>query len=145
MTNSHLVDALARVTREHRRDWAPRVTGFLRRFIRMMSFDGAGERPNCFEHYHPYSGRGSVYRGIDDYQHSWVNDLVVRHLVGLEPRGENGITVDPLPFNVSASLKRVTIARRLVDVTVTPHAFSIRINGKAAGRGRIGMPLEVSW
>lgn len=145
MTNSHLVDALARVTRQHRPEWAPRLTGFLRRYLRMMSFDGAGERPNCFEHYHPYSGRGSVYRGIDDYQHSWINDLIVRHLVGLEPRGESGIAIDPLPFGVSASLKRSTIAGRLVDVTVTPASFAVRVNGKPAGRGKIGTRLEISW
>ena len=145
MTNSHLVDALARVTRDHRPEWATRVTGFLRRYLRMMSFDGSGELPNCFEHYHPYSGRGSVYRGIDDYQHSWVNDLTVRHLVGLEPRGNAGITIDPLPFGVSASLTRSSIAGRRVDVNVSPQSFSVRVNGKPAGRGKIGTPLEIAW
>jgi hypothetical protein len=145
MTNSHLVDALARVTRQHRPQWASRVTGFLRRYLRMMSFDGAGARPNCFEHYHPYSGRGSVYRGIDDYQHSWVNDLIVRHVVGLEPLGEGGIAIDPLPFGISASLKRARIAGHLVDVTVSPESYRVRIDGKAAGRGDRGTRLEISW
>jgi hypothetical protein len=145
MTNSHLIDALARVTRHYRPEWATRVTGLLRRYLRMMSFDGAGERPNCFEHYHPYSGRGSVYRGIDDYQHSWVNDLIVRHLIGLEPRGASGMAIDPLPFGVSASLARVTIAGHMVDVTVAPTSYSVRVNGKPAGRGKIGTRLEIGW
>jgi hypothetical protein len=145
MTNSHLIDALARVTREHRPDWALRVTGFLRRFIRMMSFDGAGERPNAFEHYHPYSGRGSVYRGIDDYQHSWVNDLLIRHVAGVLPQGEQGVRVDPLPFGVSAGVKRLHIANHAVNVAITPGSFSVRIDGKSAGRRKVGVPLEISW
>jgi hypothetical protein len=145
MTNSHLIDALARVARAHRPGWSSRLTGFLRRFLRMMSFDGAGKRPNCFEHYHPLSGRGSVYRGIDDYQHSWVNDLLVRHLIGILPRGEAGITVDPFPFGLSARLARVPIAGHRVDVTVSADTFSVRVNGKSAGRGAIGTPLGIDW
>jgi hypothetical protein len=145
MTNSHLIDALAKMTREHRPEWGPRVTGLLRRFVRMMSFDGAGERPNCFEHYHPYTGRGSAYRGIDDYQHSWVNDLLVRHVIGLIPLGKQGIRIDPLPFGLSASIKRLRVANRMVEVTVRPGTFAVRIEGKAAGRGRVGTPLEVNW
>ena len=145
MTNSHLIDALALVTRQHRPEWAVRVTGFVRRFLRMMSFDGAGKRPNCFEHYHPYSGRGSIYRGIDDYQHSWVNDLIVRHLAGILPRGHAGISVDPFPFGLSATLSGAMVRGRRIDVKVTPHNFSVRINGRSAGRSRVGRPLEVGW
>ncbi|MGE3527451.1 MAG: hypothetical protein AB7I33_16155, partial [Gemmatimonadales bacterium] len=94
MTNSHVIDALARVTRRHHPGWARRVVEFVNRFVRMMHFDGDPARPNCFEHYHPVSGRGSVYRGIDDYQHSWVTDLFVRHVGGVLPRGEQGLVVD---------------------------------------------------
>lgn len=145
MTNSHLIDALARVARQHRPQWRARVAEFLRRFIQMMSFDGRGERPNCFEHYHPYSGRGSVYRGIDDYQHSWVNDLLVRHLAGIQPRGAKGLVVDPLPFGVSARLSRLAIATHTVDVTVLPGSFLVRVDGKAAGKGKPGTALEIAW
>lgn len=145
MTNSHLIDALARVSRRHRPDWAARVVTFTRRFIQMMCFDGDVTRPNCFEHYHPISGRGSLYRGIDDYQHSWVNDLLIRHVAGLLPRGEEGIVVDPLPFGVMASLGRVLIAGRRVDVTVTPTTYAVRINGKSAARGKIGAAREIAW
>jgi hypothetical protein len=145
MTNSHLVDALAGVVRRHRPEWGLRLTEFLRRFLRMMSFDGSGDRPNCFEHYHPYTGRGSIYRGIDDYQHSWVNDLIVRHLIGLEPRGHSGIALDPFPFGVTASLKQATVAGHTVDVTVSPTSYRVRVNGKQAGRGKIGNRLEIAW
>jgi hypothetical protein len=145
MTNSHLIDALARVVRTYRPDWARHLVIFLRQFIRMMSFDGDVNRPNCFEHYHPMSGKGSLYRGIDDYQHSWVNDLLVRHVGGILPRGEQGVVIDPLPFGVNASFTGVPVAGQAVEVSVTASNYVVRIHGKRAGRGKIGVPLELSW
>ena len=145
MTNSHLVDALARVVRWHRPEWAPWLVHLLRQFIAMMSFDGDPARPNCFEHYHPFSGRGSVYRGIDDYQHSWVNDLLVRHVAGVLPLGRAGIIIDPLPFNETVALSRLPVAGHLVDVSIDGSGFSARVGGLSAGRGRIGRALRVHW
>lgn len=145
MTNSHLIDALARVARRHRPDWAKQVVAFTRKFVQMMCFDGDVTRPNCFEHYHPVTGKGSLYRGIDDYQHSWVNDLLIRHVAGLLPRGENGIVVDPLPFGVNLSLERVFVAGHRVDLKVTESAFSVRVDGKTAGRGKVGTAREITW
>jgi hypothetical protein len=86
-----------------------------------------------------------VYRGIDDYQHSWINDLLVRHLAGVQPLGARGLLVDPLPFGVSARLNRLMIATHTVDVTVAPDSFQVRVDGKAAGRGKPGHPLEIAW
>jgi glycogen debranching enzyme len=103
MTNSHVADALGRVVREHRPDWAPKLGRFLMQFVRMMTFDGRDDRPNCFEHYHPVTGRGSLYRGIDDYQHSWINDLFVSHLLGVLP---HGVTADRAPAAYSALVRR---------------------------------------
>jgi hypothetical protein len=78
MTNSHVMEALGR--------WGdaphPRLRAaagqFLPRFVRMMFHDGDLDRPNCYEHYNPFTGAASVYRGIDDYQHSWVADLIIQ-------------------------------------------------------------------
>ena len=49
---------------------------FLRRFVRMMFHDGDLARPNAFEHYNPLTGQGSLYRGLDDVQRSWVADHI---------------------------------------------------------------------
>lgn len=145
MTNSHLVDALARVVRVHRPEWAPRLVHLLRQFVRMLSFHGDPTRPNSFEHYHPFTGRGSVYRGIDDYQHSWVNDLLVRHVAGLLPGGPDGFTVDPLPFGGRTVLDGVRLAGHAVSVRVTEGQYEVRVDGRRAGRGRVGQALEVRW
>ena len=71
----------------------------------MMFFDGDPARPNCFEHYHPYSGLPSLYRGVDDYMHSWVNDLIIRYVCGVRPEGDR-IVVDPFPFGLRSFLFR---------------------------------------
>src|SRR3989449_6936506 len=79
----------------------------------MMTFDGDPDRPNCFEHYHPHTGRPSVYRGIDDYLHSWGNDLIVSHVMGVLPDGPRGLTVWPLPLGVTrATLHGVRVPGR---------------------------------
>lgn len=146
MTNSHLVDALAHVVREHRPDWAPHLGDLLRRFVRMMSDGSRPDRPNAFEHYHPVSGRASRYRGIDDYQHSWLVDLIVSHLMGVLPHGETGLTVHPLPLGVTgARLARLPVAGHQVDVTIAGSGFRVRVDGLPAGTGRVGEPLTVAF
>ncbi|MBI1967792.1 MAG: hypothetical protein HYS40_07365, partial [Gemmatimonadetes bacterium] len=146
MTNSHVADALARVVRAHRPDWAPWLGHFLRRFFRMMTCGGRADRPNCFEHYHPFTGRASVYRGIDDYQHSWVNDLIVAHVMGVLPHGPTGVTVHPLRLGFArAALDGLPVAGHTLRISVDGNRFRVAVNGKAAGAGKVGEPLTVAF
>lgn len=146
MTNSHVAEALGRVVREHRPDWAPQLGHFLMRFARMMTFDGRAERPNCFEHYHPFNGRGSQYRGIDDYQHSWINDLMVSHLLGVLPHGATGLTVHPLRLGVAAArVANLPIAGHRVAIGIEGARFHVSVDGKRAARGRVGESVSVSF
>ena len=146
MTNSHVVDALARVVREHRPGWGPRLGELLRRFVRMMTNGGRPDRPNAFEHYHPLTGRPSRYRGIDDYQHSWINDLIVSHLLGVLPHGDTGLTVHPLSLGVAdTGITGLRVAGHTVDVTVARGTFRVRVDGRGAGGGRVGEPLTVDF
>jgi hypothetical protein len=145
MTTSHVADALARVVRAHRPEWAPRLGHLLRRFARMLTFDGDPARPNCFEHYHPFTGRPSVYRGIDDYQHSWINDLIVSHVAGVVPHGASGVTIHPLRLGiVDAVLDGVTVAGHRLRVAIADGRFRVRVDGRHAGGGRVGEPLTVA-
>jgi hypothetical protein len=146
MTNSHLADALGRVVRELRPDWAPKLGRLLSQFARMMTVDGQADRPNCYEHYHPVNGRGSLYRGIDDYQHSWINDLIVSHLIGVLPHGGTGLTVHPLRLGIGgARLTGLPVAGHRVDVGIAEGRFAVTVDGRRAGRARVGEPLSVSF
>jgi len=86
MANSHLVDGLARLARATRDADLRRLAGeALIKTVRLMFHDGDPTRPNSFEHYDPMTGRPALYRGYDDYMHSWVADLILRHGAGLTP------------------------------------------------------------
>jgi len=146
MTNAHVIEALARVVRAHRPDWAPRLGILLRRFVRMMTFGGDADRPNCFEHYHPFTGRACEYRGIDDYQHSWVNDLIASHVMGVQPHGATGVTVHPLRLGVArAVLDGVVVAGHHLTVRLAGPRFTVSVDGRRAGRGRVGEPVTVDF
>jgi hypothetical protein len=146
MTNSHVVEALGRVVRQFRPDWAPRLGHFLQQFARMMTFDGRADRPNCFEHYHPFTGRGSLYRGIDDYQHSWIIDLIVTLVLGVLPHGATGFTVHPLRLGIGAArVERLPIAGHQIDIRLAAGRFRVSVDGRKAGGGKIGEPLSVAF
>ncbi len=146
MTTAHVIEALARVVRAHRPEWAPRLGHLLHRFVRMMTFAGDADRPNCFEHYHPYTGRAAAYRGVDDYLHSWVNDLIVSHVMGVLPHGATGVTIQPLRLGVArASLVGVAVAGHRLDVRLTDGRFAVAVDGRRAGRGRVGEPLTIAF
>ncbi|OJU65151.1 MAG: hypothetical protein BGO01_06635 [Armatimonadetes bacterium 55-13] len=108
MANSHLVDAAAQWARVLTRDreemtenqsMAARIRAgkALMKTISLMFHGDDPNRPNSYEHYDPESGVPSLYRGYDDYMHSWIVDLILRHAVGINPGSE---TLDPLPLGV---------------------------------------------
>ncbi|MEO6443946.1 MAG: trehalase family glycosidase [Gemmatimonadaceae bacterium] len=101
MTNSHLMEALGRWGTAERPRLRQAAGHFLQRFVRMMFHEGDVDRPNCFEHYNPLTGAASVYRGIDDYQHSWVADLILQYACGVRVL-DDAIVIDPLPMQLEA-------------------------------------------
>jgi hypothetical protein len=110
----------------------------------MMFDDGDPTRPNCFEHYSPFTARPSRFRGIDDYQHSWVLDLLVRGAAGLDPTPA-ALVVDPLPMGLGeVSLDGCRVRGHEVSVHVEGDSVEAVVDG-GAHRGTLGEPLEVPW
>jgi hypothetical protein len=145
MTNSHVAEALAITAIEH--DPALRSTAaeFIRKFIQMMFHDGDPARPNCFEHYNPDSGTPSLYRGFDDYQHSWVNDLIVKYVAGFRPDAGDGFVTDPFPFGLeSLRLSKLPFRGRQIDIEIETDRFVVHVDGKLVGESQVGEPLEVT-
>ncbi len=136
MTNSHACDALARASQQLDPSLQPAAAELIQRFVSLMFFDGDVGRPNCFEHYNPITGHPSAYRGIDDYQHSWVVDLMVRYVAGLQPDVDGALVVDPLPFPLSSfGLERVFVRKREVAVRwEAGTAFQVLIDGREVHR-----------
>jgi hypothetical protein len=103
MTTSHVAEALCHAARTLDSELRPAAAELIRRFVRMLFHNGDPKRPNCYEHYNPYTGTPSLYRGVDDYQHSWLVHLILSQIVGvqLEPGSGGALVVDPLPAGLT--------------------------------------------
>ncbi len=145
MANSHVAEAIATVALSHVPALRAHLAEFVTRFVRMMFWDGDASRPNSFEHYHPVTGRPSAYRGIDDYQHSWINDLIVQYVVGLRPAGEGRLVVDPMPCALDGFEARgLPMQGSLVDVVRQGEQLVVAVGGREAARGRVNEAIEVT-
>lgn len=129
MTNSHIAEAVAGASRLDPALRA-RTAEFITRFVKLMFFDGDVTRPNCFEHYNPETGKASVYRGIDDYQHSWVVDLLIKYVAGVQPEAET-VVIDPFPFGLEQfALRDARVRGRRLDVVKDVHGFRVALDGE---------------
>ena len=144
MTTSHVIEGLLRCRRRGNERAGFLAADMLVRFVRMMFTDGDPGRPNCFEHYNPYTGRACHFRGIDDYQHSWVLDLLARGIAGLHI-DEEGVEVWPLPHELPrVSLGPVRARAHTVAVEVDEGRVSVEVDGEWHDGPR-GEPLRVGW
>ncbi len=144
MTTSHVVEGLLREWRRGHERAGALAADMLARFVRMMFTDGDPGRPNCYEHYNPYTGRACRFRGIDDYQHSWVLDLLARGIAGLHVEME-GIEVRPLPHGLAhVSMGPVTARGRRLRVALDEDRTSVTVDGERF-EGPRGEPLRVGW
>jgi hypothetical protein len=134
MTNSHVADALAHAGRTLSADFRDEAADFITRYLRMMFHDDDPKRPNSYEHYNPFTGVPSLYRGVDDYQHSWIVDLVLRHVVGVQPPGEAGkvLVIDPLPFEVGwFRAEDIRVRGHRIDIDWSEETgFTVRVDGR---------------
>ncbi|MGQ0649544.1 MAG: MGH1-like glycoside hydrolase domain-containing protein [Gemmatimonadaceae bacterium] len=143
MTNSHLIEALGRWASPDRPALRSAAGHLLQRFVHMMFHDGDLERANCFEHYNPFTGAASEYRGIDDYQHSWVADLIIRFCAGLQITRQ-AIIVDPLPLDVeSFELRGVRVDDREVSVRLDSDFLTVTVDTELR-MGRRGDRIEIA-
>lgn len=99
MTNSHVADALARAAQTLDASLKKKAVDFIHRFIRLMFIDRDPQRPTSCEYYNPLTGQAPFFRGVDDYMHSWVVDLIIKYVAGVQP-DEDKIVIDPLPFGL---------------------------------------------
>ncbi|MCH8959875.1 MAG: hypothetical protein IH820_00740, partial [Bacteroidetes bacterium] len=146
MVNSHIAEALAQSAIRFEDEMLRRKTAeFITRFIRMMFHDGDPARPNCYEHYNPLTGKASLYRGVDDYQHSWVVELIVKYVCGIRPH-EAGVVVDPFPFDLeNVHIDGVPVRGRRLGVERTGERFHVWVDGAETATSRPGVPIFLTF
>jgi hypothetical protein len=144
MTNSHIVEALAHAAEMGDRSLRPVVVELLNKFIRMMFMKGDVRYPNCYEHYHPLSGWPCVYRGVNDYQHSWVVDLIIKYVVGLRPLLDGRVVIDPFPFEIRRMhADRIPYQGHFLRVDMDEEKVSLYVDGRLVASEKRGERIEV--
>jgi hypothetical protein len=145
MVNSHIAEALAHTAlRFDDAGLRSKAADFMTRFIHMLFDDGDPTRPTCFEHYNPFTGKASRYRGVDDYQHSWIVELIIKYAAGIRPRDAD-IVIDPFPFDLeNLHIEGVTVRGRRVGVHRLKNRFTVSLDGVEAATSPIGTPVCLS-
>lgn len=143
MTNSHVAEALVGASRLDP-SLREAAAEFIARFVRTLFLRGDPRLPTSYEHYNPETGTPSLYRGVDDYQHSWVVDLLIKYVAGLQP--ELGrVVVDPLPFGLERfELRGAFVAGRRFDVTYGEDGFAVEVDGVLVHRSDAPQRVELS-
>ena len=117
MTNSHIADVLANAALTLDVQLEAYAVTFITRFIHMLFVDGDLDRPTSYEYYNPLTGQAPFFRATDDYMHSYIVDLILRHVVGLRPQVNGGLLIEPLQFGLDHfSLRNCVVAGKRVEV-----------------------------
>jgi len=87
------------------------------------------------------TGKASRYRGIDDYQHSWIVELIVKYAAGIRP-GDDGVVVDPFPFDLeNLHIDGVPVRGHRLGVRRTGNRFTVWLDGAEAATSPMGAPV----
>ncbi len=142
MTNSHVADGLAQAALDLDPALQPRAVEFINRYIQMLFLDGDVERPSSYEYYNPFTGQAPFFRGTEDYMHSWIVDLIIKYVAGVQPNDDGTVQIRPLPFDLDYfTLDRVKIAGHNLKVTWRKDAKAAEEANQALRRVRPS-PLE---
>jgi hypothetical protein len=114
--NTHILEGLTYWAERGNKRAQKLANELLKKTVTMLS--GAcegGETPNSFEHYHPETGVGSRYRGVDLYLNAFVLDNIFRIACGFAIRyGE--VQDDPLGEAIDFKLQGMPLGNKLYDV-----------------------------
>ena len=139
MTNSHIAEALVSVASKYDEILKEKAGWFIKRTIEMMYLDGDLKYPNTYEHYNPHSGKPCLYRGVNDYQHSWIVDLIIKYICGIQPQLDGSLVIDPLPLGLKyLRIDNIQIKEQIFKVEIENDRFRVYIDGALKKENKIG-------
>ncbi|MCK4339637.1 MAG: hypothetical protein KAW87_06595, partial [Candidatus Cloacimonetes bacterium] len=133
---SHMIDAFASSAKTFARSLLPQTAELVKRAAK----NHLQPRADFYERYNPLTGEPLSH--FRDYMHSWWIDIIIRHVVGLEPREDGLIELNPLPMgldyflleNVQYRGREITIVWQLPDKPKKyenyPMGYSVYGDGK---------------
>ena len=144
MTNSHIAEALVKVTSKYDENLKEKAGWFIKRTIEMMFLDGNLKYPNTYEHYNPHLGKPCLYRGVNDYQHSWIVDLIIKYICGIQPQLDGTLIIDPLPLGLEyLKIDRIPYKIYTIKVELEKNIFRIYLDDALQKESRIGEGIEL--
>jgi len=151
MTNSHIAEALANAARTLDETLQPTAVEFINTFVRMLFDDGRLDRPTSYEYYHPLTGKAPFFRAVDDYMHSWIVELILKHVAGVQTLDANRLVIDPLNFGMkSFTVESLRVRGRDVKITwrsrktdAAPKGLTVSVDGKRRAHAATLSRLEV--
>jgi hypothetical protein len=152
MTNSHMVEALANAARTLDGALRPCVVELITKFVRMLFIDGRLDRPTSYEYYHPLTGKAPFFRATDDYMHSWIVELILKYLVGVQTLDGDRLAVEPLDFGLRHfSVERlrwrghdVAVTWRARKTDAAPKGLTVSVDGKRRAHADTLTRLEIA-
>lgn len=144
MTNSHIAEALVNVASKYDGSLKEKAGWFIKRTIEMMFSGGDLKYPNTYEHYNPHSGKPCIYRGVNDYQHSWMVDLIIKYICGIQPQIDGTLIIDPLPLGLKYfKIDKISYKKYEVKVELEENKFQVYIDGALKKESRIGVSIKI--
>jgi len=143
MTSSHVVEALAEAAIRLDGSLRLQASEMLRNLLRMTFVDRDPGRPTSFEYYNSRTGHAPFFRGVDDYMHAYIVDLILRYVAGIRPDPDGTLTVDPFPFGLKRlSVNNIKIRGKEVSLDMLAGRGRLIVNRQAT-RFIIGKPVTV--
>ena len=141
--NCCMIEALASVACRIDPTLKPYVVELITAFFHMVFMGDDVRFPNSYEHYHPISGKPSLYRGLNDVQRSWMVDLILKYVAGIRPRLDGTLAIDPFPFAIRRiAVDRIPFRGHLLRVEIEDEAISLYVDGQLRSSGKRGESLE---
>ncbi|MCI0514404.1 hypothetical protein L0128_14400 [candidate division KSB1 bacterium] len=135
LINSHLGEALAHTAQHLAPDCKAKAVEFINNFVKMLFKHGNVKYPTAYEYYNPINGKPPYFRGSDDHINSWMIDLIIKYVAGLQPQDDGVIVIDPLPFELEFF--------RLENVRVKGHDLKIIYYQGNSGPAEQGLSVYV--
>ncbi|MDO9578782.1 MAG: trehalase family glycosidase [Candidatus Cloacimonadales bacterium] len=144
MTNSHIAEALVNVASKYNENLKEKAGWFIKRTIEMMFLNGDLKYPNTYEHYNPHSGKPCLYRGVNDYQHSWIVDLIIKYICGIQPQLDGSLIIDPLLLGLKyLKIDNVSIKGHIFKVEIENDKIQVYVDGVLENKSRIGESIKL--
>ena len=117
----------------------------------MLFLDGRLDRPTSYEYYSPLTGKAPLFRMVDDYMHSWIVELILKHVAGVQTLDEDRLVIDPFDFGLARfTLEHLRVRGHAVKITWrarkndgAPRGLTVSVDGKRRAHADTLCRLEV--